>query len=84
MNVIKVADINICTDNDYDWESKAFVVEKLGSSSFVYLESKNEPVVVECPGDSSIKVGDVVKVKFDFNKVSIFDENKNNILKLIS
>ena len=81
---IRPEDINICTDNDYDWESKAFVVEKLGSSSFVYLESKNEPVVVECPGDSSIKVGDVVKVKFDFNKVSIFDENKNNILKLIS
>ena len=38
------------------WESKVFVVEKLGSGTFLYLEKEGEPLVVETEGDSKIKV----------------------------
>ena len=38
------------------WESKVFVVEKLGSGTFLYLEKEGEPQVVETEGDSKIKV----------------------------
>ena len=41
------------------WESKVFVVEKLGSGTFLYLEKEGEPLVVETEGDSKIKVGDL-------------------------
>ena len=42
------------------WESKVFVVEKLGSGTFLYLDKEGEPLVVETSGDSKIKVGDSV------------------------
>ena len=59
---IRPEDIHITAETDYDWKSKAFV-EKLGSNTFIYLENNGEPVVVEAPGDSPVKVGDTIKVK---------------------
>jgi len=64
-------------DADASWESKVFVVEKLGSGTFLYLEKEGEPLVVETEGDSNIKVGDNVKVGFTASRCHIFD--KNNI-----
>ena len=60
------------------WESKVFVVEKLGSGTFLYLEKEGEPLVVETDGDSKIKVGDTVKGGFDADKCHLFDSSNNS------
>ena len=60
------------------WESKVFVVEKLGSGTFLYLEKEGDPLVVETEGDSKIKVGDTVKVGFDPLKCHLFDSSKQS------
>ena len=71
---IRPENIHVCFDNNHHWRSKAFVVEKLGSSTFIYLDSQIEPVVVECDGDISVKTGDIINVKFNFEKIILFDE----------
>ena len=60
------------------WESKVFVVEKLGSGTFLYLDKEGEPLVVETSGDSKIKVGDKVKVGFDPIKCHLFDKSNQS------
>ena len=60
------------------WESKVFVVEKLGSGTFLYLEKEGEPLVVETEGDSKIKVGDTVKVGVDADKCHLFDSSNSS------
>ena len=60
------------------WESKVFVVEKIGSGTFLYLEKEGEPLVVETDGDSKIKVGYTVKVGFDADKCHLFDSSNNS------
>ena len=64
-------------EGDGSWESKVFVVEKLGSGTFLYLEKEGEPLVVETAGDSNIKVGDTVKVGFEASRCHLFDSSKN-------
>ena len=71
---IRPENIHVSFDNDYNWRSKAFVVEKLGSSTFIYLDSHVEPVVVECDGDISVKTGDIINVKFNFEKIILFNK----------
>jgi len=61
-------------EGDASWESKVFVVEKLGSGTFLYLEKDGEPLVVEVEGDSNIKVGDTIKVGFVASRCHLFDE----------
>ena len=64
-------------DADASWESKVFVVEKLGSGTFLYLEKDGEPLVVETEGDSNIKVGDNIKVGFTASRCHLFgNDNK--------
>ncbi len=58
---------------------KSFVVEKLGSGTFLYLEKEGDPLVVETDGDSKIKVGDMVKVGFDPNKCHLFNQDGESI-----
>ena len=58
---------------DASWESKVFVVEKLGSGTFLYLDKEGEPLVVQTEGDSNIKVGDTVKVGFIASRCHLFD-----------
>ncbi len=60
---------------DATWEGKVFVVEKLGSGTFLYLEKEGEPLVVETEGDSNIKVGDTVKVGFLATRCHLFDSS---------
>ena len=71
---IRPENIHVCFDNNHHWRSKAFVVEKLGSSTFIYLDNQIEPVVVECDGDISVKTGDIINVKFNFEKIILFNE----------
>ena len=65
-------------DGDANWESKVFVVEKLGSGTFLYLEKDDEPLVVETVGDSNIKVGDTVKVGFTASRCHLFGQDKQS------
>ena len=67
-------------EGDASWESKVFVVEKLGSGTFLYLEKEGDPLVVETEGDSNIKVGDTIKVGFSASRCHLFD-NTNQALK---
>ncbi len=60
---------------DATWEGKVFVVEKLGSGTFLYLEKDGDPLVVETEGDSNIKVGDTVKVGFTASRCHLFDNS---------
>jgi len=63
---------------DASWESKVFVVEKLGSGTFLYLEKDNEPLVVQVEGDSDIKVGDIIKIGFSSTRCHLFDSNNQS------
>ena len=62
---------------DANWESKVLVVEKLGSGTFLYLEKDGELLVVQTDGDSTIKVGDTVKIGFDSSRCHLFDKENN-------
>ena len=62
-------------DSDAFWEGKVFVVEKLGSGTFLYIEKEGEPLVVQTEGDSKIKVGDTVKVGFTSSRCHLFDNS---------
>ena len=73
---IRPEHLTVNADGDASWESKVFVVEKLGSGTFLYLEKDGEPLVVETDGDSNIKVGDTVKVGFDAARCHLFDSSK--------
>jgi len=65
-------------DADASLERKVFVVEKLGSGTFLYLEKDGEPLVVETEGDSNIKVGDTVKVGFTADRCHLFGQDNNS------
>ena len=73
---IRPEHLTVNQGGDASWESKVFVVEKLGSGTFLYLEKEGEPLVVETDGDSNIKVGDTVKVGFDAARCHLFDSSK--------
>ena len=73
---IRPEHLTVNQSGDASWESKVFVVEKLGSGTFLYLEKDGEPLVVETDGDSNIKVGDTVKVGFDASRCHLFDSSK--------
>ena len=71
-------DLTVNADGDGSWESKVFVVEKLGSGTYLYLEKEDEPLVVETEGDSNIKVGDTVKVGFSATRCHLFDNSQQD------
>ena len=73
---IRPEHLTVNQDGDGSWESKVFVVEKLGSGTFLYLEKEGEPLVVETEGDSNIKVGDTVKVGFSASHCHLFDNSQ--------
>ena len=74
---IRPEHLTVNQESDGSWESKVFVVEKLGSGTFLYLEKEGEPLVVQTEGDSEIKVGDIVKVGFSSSRCHIFDSSNN-------
>ncbi|PPR41093.1 MAG: Maltose/maltodextrin import ATP-binding protein MalK [Alphaproteobacteria bacterium MarineAlpha5_Bin12] len=61
--------------SDAEWEGKVFVTEKLGSGTFLYIEKKDEPLVVAVEGDADIKVGDTVKIGFNASRCHLFGKN---------
>jgi ABC-type sugar transport system ATPase subunit len=73
---IRPEHLTVNGSGDATWESKVFVAEKLGSGTFLYLETEGEPLVIQTEGDTNIKVGDTVKVGFDSSRCHLFDINK--------
>ena len=78
---IRPEDMHLGSESDYHWESKVFVTEKLGSSTFIYLEGDKEPIVMEVTGNTTIKVGDLVKIKLDLEKTHLFNSKNLSILE---
>ncbi len=78
---IRPEHLTVNQDNDGSWESKVFVVEKLGSGTFLYLEKEGEPLVVQTEGESDVKVGDTVKVGFSASRCHLFDSSNKSAFK---
>ena len=62
-------------ESDSVWEGKVFVIEKLGSGTFLYVEKNNNPLVVAAEGDTNVKVGDTIKVGFNVNRCHLFSSD---------
>ena len=71
---IRPEHLTINQNAEANWEGKVFVVEKLGSGTFLYIDKDGEPLVVQTGGDTNIKVGDKVKVGFNSERCHIFDK----------
>ena len=71
---IRPEHLTINQKSDANWEGKVFVVEKLGSGTFLYLEKKGDPLVVQTAGDTNIKVGDIINVGFNSSRCHLFDK----------
>ncbi len=71
---IRPEHLTINQNAEANWEGKVFVVEKLGSGTFLYIDKDGEPLVVQTEGDTNIKVGDKVKVGFKSARCHIFDK----------
>ena len=71
---IRPEHLTINQNAEANWEGKVFVVEKLGSGTFLYIDKDGEPLVVQTEGDTNIKVGDKVKVGFNSARCHIFDK----------
>ena len=62
-------------ENNSVWEGKVFVIEKLGSGTFLYVEKDDEPLVVAAEGDTNVKVGDRIKIGFNEDRCHLFSNN---------
>ena len=70
---IRPEHLTINEKSEASWEGKVFVVEKLGSGTFLYIDKENEPLVVAVDGNTNIKVGDFVKVGFNAKFCHLFN-----------
>ena len=76
---IRPEHLKVSKDLKNAWKGKVFVVEKLGSDTFLYLEKEGEPLVVETDGDSKIKVGETINVVFNPDKCHVFNKSREVI-----
>lgn len=76
------------TNDDNSIEARVEVVEALGSETIVYANmdyksenpSKAAAVTLKVNGDELIKIGDIIKVAFNVNKVHLFDNDTENTI----
>ena len=71
---IRPEHLTINQNAEAKWEGKVFVVEKLGSGTFLYIDKDGEPLVVQTGGDTNIKVGDKIEVGFNSVRCHLFDK----------
>ena len=83
---IRPEHLTVNEDSDGSWESKVFVVEKLGSGTFLYLEKEGEPLVVQTEETPTLKLGILSKLAF-LHLVAIYlivlDKLLNNLNVLL-
>lgn len=73
---IRAEDLDIVEANNGDIVVKVEVVENLGERALIYCRQANgEEIVADDTGNSAIKVGDEVHLKFKRSGVHLFDSN---------
>lgn len=55
------------------------VVEKLGSQTFLYLETVDGPLILEADGWTKVSVGDTAHISFDQNRCHLFNQYQQKI-----
>nr|WP_042275869.1 ABC transporter ATP-binding protein [[Clostridium] dakarense] len=75
-----VGTVNEYIKNKNVLEATIEKIEYTGGESLIYLRKKDTTFTMKYNQDESLKVGEVISVVFDFNKVSIFDSiTKQNL-----
>lgn len=72
---VRPEDLSVNSGNFKSWKGKVIIVERLGSSTFLYVEKEGEPLIAETKGESEINVGDIVEVGFDPAKCHVFNSD---------
>jgi ABC-type sugar transport system ATPase subunit len=72
---VRPEDLSVNSGNFKSWKGKVIIVERLGSSTFLYVEKEGEPLIAETKGESKINVGDIVEVGFDPAKCHVFNSD---------
>ena len=72
---VRPEDLCVNSGNFKSWKGKVIIVERLGSSTFLYVEKEGEPLIAETKGESNINVGDIVEVGFDPAKCHVFNSD---------
>ena len=60
------------TSKKADVSGTISIVEQLGNSTVLYVDSEIGQVIVECSGDSNLQIGSAVGLTFDLKKVHAF------------
>ena len=62
------------------FETEVHVYELLGAEVFLYFNIAGNPVTARVEPDTPARVGDIVKVCFDVNKINIFDKETEKVI----
>ena len=65
---------------DVVFETKVHVYELLGAEVFLYFDIAGNPVTARVEPDTPARVGDVVKICFDINKINVFDKESEKAI----
>ena len=65
---------------DVVFESKVHVYELLGAEVFLYFDIANTPVTARVEPNTPARVGDIVKICFDVNKINVFDKETEKVI----
>ena len=77
---IRPEDLIICNEETADIKSEVLVIEKLGSSTFIYLNNTGATFSVETGGDADLSVGASVFLRCDKSKIHLFDTTTNTVI----
>ncbi len=72
---IRPEDLSVNSGKFKSWKGRVILVERLGSSTFLYIDKEGEPLIAETNAESIINVGDEVEVGFDPEKCHIFNSD---------
>ncbi|MBQ3181476.1 MAG: TOBE domain-containing protein, partial [Clostridia bacterium] len=64
----------ISSSPDSTVEAEVEVVELMGSETLLYLNIEGSSFIAKVDPRSTAKVGDVIKVAFDMNRIHLFDK----------
>ncbi len=61
------------SSNRVDISGAISIVEQLGNSTVLYVDSEIGQVIVECGGDTNLEIGSAIGLNFDIKKVHAFN-----------
>ena len=65
---------------DVVFETKVHVYELLGAEVFLYFDIAGNPVTARVEPDTPARVGDIVRICFDVNKINVFDKDSEKVI----